>query len=156
MQKILFFLITAILTLDANSLKIDSPLSILDKYEYVTPDDRKVRIPHKSKLLIVSFEKKTSALVNDFLVSQEKYYLQKNHSLFIADIHKMPRFITNMFALPKMKEYKHLLYLHYGKEFAHAIPSKDKHLTLIEVRDRKVSKISFSKNINEIKLAIEK
>lgn len=156
MTKILMFLISTAIVLSANSLQVNSSISLLDKYEYVTPHDRKMKIPHESKLIIVAFEKDTGALVNDFLNAKDKYYLQKNHSIFIADIHKMPTVITNMFALPKMKKYKHLLYLHYGRDFAHVVPSKDDQLTLIEVKNRKVTKISFTRNINDIKSAIEK
>ena len=155
MNKILMFLIASALMLSADSIKVGSSLSILDNYKYETPHGRIMKVPSKSKLVIVAFDKDTGALVNNFLNTKGKYYLQKNHSIFIADINKMPTVITNMFALPKMRKYKHLLYLHYGEEFQNVIPHQDDRLTLLRVKDGKISMIYYARTKEEIQSAIE-
>ncbi len=65
--------------------------------------------------IIVSFEKGTGADVNEFLNNKDPDFLQKNKAVFIANISGMPSFITKMFALPKMKKYKHSILLIYDE-----------------------------------------
>lgn len=155
MKKILLFLALSTSLLMAQSLKVGSALSILDNYEYETPKGRIMKVPAKSKLILVAFEKDTGALVNDYLNTKGKYYIQKHHAVFIADINKMPTIITNMFALPKMKKYRHLLYLHYGKEFQKVVPQKSDKVTLLRITDGKVTNISYATTKLDIQKAIE-
>ena len=76
--------------------------------------------------------------------------------MFIADISKMPTVITNTFALPKLRKYKHLIYLHYNEKFQRAVPHKDGKITLLHVADGKIENISYISTEKELKAAIEK
>ena len=156
MNKFLLVISLGFVALSAQALGVNSPISTLDKYVYETPQGRPMKIPHETKLIIVGFEKDTGATVNDFLNTKDKYYLQKNKAIFIADIHAMPSVITEMFALPKMKKYKHLIYLHYGKEFQKNTPNKDDKITILRVENRKISNISYISTPKELQAAIEK
>jgi len=156
MNKFLLLLSLSFVALSAKMVTLNSDISLLDKYKFETPHARPMKIPHKTKLVIVAFEKDTGATVNDYLNSKGKYYLQKNQAIFIADIHKMPSVITRMFALPKMKKYKHLIYLHYGENFQGSIPNKDDEITLLRVQNRKVVGITYIRSKKELQAAIEK
>ncbi|MDQ7062123.1 MAG: hypothetical protein Q9M43_13795 [Sulfurimonas sp.] len=156
MNKILLLLALSVSLFAVEPLKVGSSLSLLDNYEYETPKGRMMKIPAESTLLLFAFEKDTGALVNDYLRTKNQYYIQKHKAVFVADISKMPTVITNMFALPKMKKYKHLLYLHYGKEFRHLVPHLDDKITLIRFTDGKVTNISFATTRKEIQEAIER
>lgn len=156
MNKFLLLISLSFVVLSAQTLRVNSPITTLDNYSYETPEGRPMKIPHETKLIIVGFEKDTGATVNDFLNTKNKYYLQKNKAIFIADIHAMPSVITKMFALPKMKKYKHLIYLHYGKEFQKNTPYKDDKITILRVKDRKIFDISFISTPKELQAAIEK
>ena len=156
MNKFLLIISLGFIALSAQMVGVNTPISTLDNYSYETPEGRPMKIPHETKLIIVGFEKDTGATVNDFLNTKNKYYLQKNKAIFIADIHAMPSVITKMFALPKMKKYKHLIYLHYGKEFQKNTPNKDEKITILRVKDRKISDISFISTPKELQAAIEK
>ena len=109
MNNFLLLLCLSYITLNANVITINSNISLLNNYKFETPHSLPIQIPNKTKLVIVAFEKATGTTVNEYLNSKTKYYLQNNHSVYIADIHEMPSIITNMFALPKMKKYKHLI-----------------------------------------------
>lgn len=156
MNKFLSALILSSLFLSADSIKIGSALNTLDNFKYETPTGRQMKIPQKTKLVIVAFEKDTGALVNEYLDTQSKFYLLKNNSIFIADIHKMPSIITNMFALPKLQKYKHLIYLHYGDKFQDMISNKDGKITLLRIEDSKIKEITLISSQQELKAAIEK
>lgn len=156
MNKFLLLLSFSFIALNAQMVTLNSDISLLDKYKYETPFSRPMKIPNTTKLVIIAFEKDTGATVNDYLNTKEKYYLQKNKAIFIADIHKMPSVITRMFALPKMKKYKHLIYLHYGEKFQEAIPNKDESITILRVENRKVVAIDYISSKNELQATIEK
>ncbi len=156
MNKILIFLTLSVAFLGASSIKVDSPLYKFRSYKFETPQGRQMKIPKKTELIIIAFEKDTGALVNNYLKTKNKYYLQKNHSIYIADIHAMPSIITTMFALPKLKKYKHLIYLHYDEKFQKDVPSKEEKVTLLRLENRKIVDISFISTASELQTAIER
>lgn len=156
MNKLLIALVFSAVLLSAASLKVNSPFSVLESFAYETPLGRQMKIPKKTKLVIVAFEKDTGALVNEYLDTQSPFYLLKKNSIFIADIHKMPTIITTMFALPKLQKYKHLIYLHYGELLESTVPNKEAKVTLLYIEDEKIKEISYISTKEELKKAIEK
>ena len=156
MNKFVAALTMSITLLGADSLRIGSPLKMLENFKYETPRGRQIKIPQKIELVIVAFEKDTGALVNEYLDMQSPLYLQKSNTIFIADINKMPTLFANMFALPKLQKYKHLIYLHYGEKLQGAVPSKDQKVTLLYIEESKIKEISFISTQEELKIAIEK
>lgn len=155
MNKILILLTLSIALLGASSIKVDSPIYKFRSYKFETPHSRKMKVPRKINLIVVAFGKDTGALVNDYLKTKNKYYLQKNKAIYIADIHKMPDIVTTMFALPKLKKHKHLIYLHYGEKFQKDIPNQKEKITLLRFKDGKVSDISFITTKAELQASIE-
>ena len=155
MNKFLLILSITAAVLSATPLKVGSPLSMMSDFKYETPRGREMRVPKKPKLIIVAFEKDTGALVNEYLNSKSPLYLPKNRSMFIADISKMPTIITNTFALPKLRKYNHLIYLHYGEKFQTVIPHREKQITLLHVEDSKIKNISFISTKEELQAAIQ-
>lgn len=156
MNKFLTALTLSVAILGAAPLTVNSPLNTLDSFKYETPTGRQMKIPKKTKLVIVAFEKDTGALVNEYLDTQSPFYLPKNNTIFIADINKMPAVITNMFALPKLQKYRHLIYLHYGEKFQNVVPSQEQKITLLYIEESKIKDISFISTQEELKMAIEK
>ncbi len=156
MKKILLLLSLSFGLFASNQIQVGSSLNDVRSYKFETPTGRKMKVPNKSKLIIVAFEKDTGALVNEYLSTKEPQYLVKRHSIYIADIHKMPTIITNMFALPKLRKYKHLIYLHYDEDFQEIIPNKEEQVTLLYIENKKIVKISFIKTTQELQTAIEK
>lgn len=77
--------------------------------------DEKQTIDNSIKTIVVSFEKDTGKDVNEFLSSKDKDFLKKHDAVFIANISGMPSIITKMFALPKMRDYKHSVLLIYDE-----------------------------------------
>jgi len=68
----------------------------------------------------------------------------------------MPTIITNMFALPKLQKYKHLIYLHYGEKFNKVVPNKSEKVTLLYIENGKIQKISYITTKKELQASIEK
>ena len=156
MRKIalLFFSLSTLLL--ASTLELSTPLSSLQKFEYETQHEKEITIPDNVETIIISHEKDTSAMINKFLDSKEKDFLEKNHTVFIADISKMPSLITSLFALPKMQKYKHTIYLQYSDEFVKFIPAVDGKVTVLTIQNAQVSNISYITTVKELQKAFEK
>jgi hypothetical protein len=150
MKKILLLLAATVIALYAESLKIGSDIEILNEYEYETPKSRKMKVPVNTKTVLIAFDKDTGALVNEYLSTKNKYFLQRKKAIFIADINKMPTVITNMFALPKLRKYKHLIYLHYGEKFQNDVPKKDEKVSVVKFENNQVKSISYISTKDEL------
>ena len=155
MNKFLLVLSLSIAILSASPLKVGSALNELNDFKYETPQGKELKVPEQAKLIIIAFEKDTGRLVNEYLGTKEPKYLDKHSSIYIADIHKMPTIITYMFALPKLKKHKHLIYLQYEDEFSTVVPSKEEQVTLLHVKDGKIESISYISTKEELQKAIE-
>ena len=155
MRLITLFSLFLSTLVQAGTLEVNTPLTSLNNYAYQTPHGRNMKVPNNTKLVIMAFEKDTGALVNDYLNTQNPFYLPKHHAVFIADIHRMPTIITKMFALPKMQKYKHPLYLHYEEQFENFAPHQEEKVTIIRFEEGKASSITYINSVQELKAAIE-
>ncbi|MFA7092532.1 MAG: hypothetical protein WC149_11855 [Arcobacteraceae bacterium] len=100
------------------SLWAGSSFNIGDKignFSLLNQFDEKQTVDTSVQTIMVSFEKDTGADINEFLSHQKSDFLQKREAVFIANISGMPMVITKMFALPKMRNYKHPILLIYDE-----------------------------------------
>lgn len=107
------------------------------------------------KTLIMAFEKGTGATVNEYLASQEKGYLGRHKAAFVADISLMPNFITESFALPKMRKYPHTVLLIRDEEQGLRFPGEEGKITIMKFRGNFLTKIDYITTAAELKQAIE-
>jgi hypothetical protein len=156
MIKFLALLSLTLTLLSAAPLGAGTSINAFGNYEFETPHGRKMKVPKSTRLVVVAFEKDTGKLVNEYLNTHEPMYMPRKRAIFIADIHKMPSIITNMFALPKLQKYKHLIYLHYDDEFENFLPNEEEKITIVRIKDKKVESVSFISTKEELKAAIEK
>ena len=155
MNKFFLFLCVGFLALNAKMIEINSQLSELDAFAYETPHAVVKTIPKDVKTVIVAFEKDTGALVNDFLNEKEPTYLEKHKAVYIADIHSMPSLVTKMFAIPKMKKYKHTIYLHNAEKLQAVVPNKEEKITIYRIKDGAIIDVRFVTTAKEIEELLE-
>ncbi|WP_419769810.1 MAG: hypothetical protein ACNI3C_10805 [Candidatus Marinarcus sp.] len=153
MKKILLLFLVVSLSLLANPLKtgdkLESVLNFSDQFDNIH------ELNTLNNKVIVSFEKGTGKLVNEFLSQKDKNYLTTHNATFIANISGMPSIITKLFALPKMKKYKHTILLIYNEDNT-MFPSHEGEITLLSIKNSVVQSIEFIKNEEELKAFIEK
>lgn len=111
MKKIILFL-SLVLCAFSQELSINDKIN---NFSLANQFDEKKTIDSKINTIIVSFEKDTGKEVNEFLEQKTSDFLREHHAVFIANISGMPMIITKMFALPKMKNYKHEILLIYDE-----------------------------------------
>lgn len=138
-KKIVLTLLTLLSFTYAKTLHLGdtiSPFSLPDQFDKVHQVNSK-----DYKILIIAFEKDVAVMMNDFLKEKPDSFLKENSAVFISDIHKMPSFVTKMFALPKMREYKYPLLLIYDE--SNIFPSKDESLTVLKTKDDEIVEINY-------------
>ncbi|AXH16280.1 hypothetical protein [Malaciobacter mytili] len=104
--------------------------------------DEKRTITNNIQTIIVSFEKDTGKEINEFLNEKQPDFLQKHNAVFIANISGMPMFVTKMFALPKMRSYKHEILLIYDENDKRFI-AKEGNSTLYKLENGVIKSIKF-------------
>lgn len=140
------------LTLWAAPYKIGQSVMPLDMNDQF---GKRVTLKTMPKTLVMAFEKGTGATVNEYLNAQEKGYLAKNKAAFVADISGMPKFITESFALPKMRKYTHTVLLIQDEEQGLNFPYQEDKITVMKFRGNFLTKIDFISTPDELKKAIE-
>lgn len=151
MKKVIMILLAA-LSLAAAPYKVGQsvmPLDLSDQF------GKRVTLKVMPKTLIMAFEKGTGATVNEYLTLQSKEYLAKNKAAFVADISQMPKFITESFALPKMRKYTHRVLLIQDEEQGLNFPAQEGKITIMKFRGNFLTKIDFIDNEADLKKAIE-
>lgn len=137
-KKIVLLIVFATL-LFSNSFELNKNIN---SFSLVDQFDRVHTIHSDIKTILVSFEKGTGADVNKFLAGKNPDFLQKNNAVFIANISGMPSFITKMFALPKMKKYKHSILLIYDESDKRFLQKEEK-TTLYRLENGVIKNISY-------------
>ena len=127
-----------------------SPLVLSDQH------GKKLTMKVMPKTLIMAFEKDTGATVNEFLLASGKEYLKKNNAGFVADISQMPNFITETFALPKMRKYPHTVLLIRDEEQGLRFPIQEDKITVMKFRGNFLTRVEFVETAEQLKEAIEK
>jgi len=106
--KLLPILLLALLPLTANALQVGERLSswtLLDQY------DQPYTLNNQTQTLLVARSMDAAKLVNAALQDKPKGFLESRHTVFVADIQKMPTIIAKMFAIPKMRDYSYRVML---------------------------------------------
>ena len=139
MKKSIFIILISITYLFSNSFNVDDKV-----YKFSLPNqfNRIIDIDKSIEIFIVSFEKGTSSIINNYLESKEDKFLERNHAVYIANISKMPTFVTKWFAIPKMKSYKYnilLIYSEIDKRFLH----KDGNFTIYKLKNGVIKSVDY-------------
>jgi hypothetical protein len=97
----------AVVALARNGVAADSfaDLTLEDQHgqaQTVAPDTRTI---------VFAGDMDASKIVHALLGERESDYLPRHRAVFIADIHRMPGFITRFIALPRMRRYPYRMLL---------------------------------------------
>ncbi|RXJ65818.1 hypothetical protein CRV08_14230 [Halarcobacter ebronensis] len=139
MKKTLLAIFMFSTLLFANSFKVGENIGT---FSLPNQFDEKKSINSDVKLILVSFEKDTGKEVNTFLASKPKEFLALHNAVFIANISGMPSIITKLFAMPKMREYKHSILLIYDEEDDRFV-KEDEKTTIYKLENGVIKSISY-------------
>lgn len=133
--------------LSAGTLKIDDKIS---NFSLTDQFDKIHTITSDISTIIVTFQKETLMMVNDYLSSKSENYLEDHHAIFINNISSTPAIITKMFTLPKLRDYKYTILLIYDENNTKFEKQNDK-ITTYSLENGFIKNIHFISSIDELK-----
>lgn len=94
------------------------------------------------RTLLISFDMETGKQANAKLSAPGKDFLPQRRAVYVANIHGMPA-IGRAFALPKMRSYAHRIVLADSPALLAPFPHQEKRVTVISLRQGKVTAIRY-------------
>ena len=131
---------------NAATLKIDDKIST---FSLANQFDKIHTITSEISTIIVTFQRETSNLVNDFLSSKQSDFLDKSNTIFINNISGNPSIIVKMFTIPKMRDYKYDILLIYDENNKKFMEEENK-ITVYFIKNGFVKDIKFLSSIYEL------
>ncbi len=131
---------------NAATLKIDDKIS---NFSLPNQFDKIHTVTNEISIIIVTFQKETTNIVNNFLSSKSIDFLDKNNSIFIYNISCSPSVVVKMFTIPKMRDYKYdilLIYNENNKKFK----EEENKITIYFVENGFIKDIKFISSIYEL------
>ena len=137
---LLLLLLLSVVPVSADPLAAGDTLPTL-----ILPDqhDRSAMIPGDARWLLVAFERPAADLITAFLEKQPDDFLEQHAALYLMDISAMPKMITRMFALPKMRERPYRILLADDPETLAFLPRREGRVTAIRLDAGRVDRIDF-------------
>ncbi|MCK4441914.1 MAG: hypothetical protein KAU90_07890 [Sulfurovaceae bacterium] len=135
--------------------KATDSINIGSKLDFILPDqfDKAHSLADDTEKLILVFAKSTGHTVKEFLNKQDKDYLTKRNTLFVADISPMPTIIRNTFALPSLRKSNYSVLLIYDERIAKSLKNDkeaDK-IAIVNLKNKKVKSVKYITSTEELK-----
>ena len=145
LRKLILSILISIFA-NGSALKIDDKIS---SFSLPNQFDKIHTISSEISIIIVTFEKESANLVNDFLSSKNSDFLDKNNTIFINNISSIPSIVVKMFTIPKMRDYKYDILLIYNENNKKFIEEENK-ITVYFIQNGYIKDIKFISSIYEL------
>lgn len=116
--------------------------------------DQAWQIKPDTVLLIYSASRDASSKLQAILAQQDKDFLDSRRAVYLANMSRMPAFITRTMALPSLRELPFRLGVVMDGKLTENWPQQENSLTLIMLKEGKVSGISYASNEASIRQAL--
>lgn len=116
--------------------------------------DQAWRIAPDTKLVLFAAGRKASNLMQSVLAPQPKGFLAGRHAVYLADMSKMPGFITRTFALPSLRELNFEVGVSLDEKTLAGWPRQDDAVTLIRQDQGRVVSHEYATTEAQLKAAL--
>ena len=137
----------------AATVAVGQPLPAL---ELKDQHDKPWQIESGNRLVIFAAGRKASHLVQSVLQALPKDQLTRKNGLYLADMSKMPGFVTRTIALPALREMPYLIGVSLEEATLAAWPRQTDAVTLIELEQNIVKDISYAATEPDLRAALER
>jgi hypothetical protein len=107
-----------------------------------------------TRLVVFAAGRKPSNLVMEVLGAQPKDFLETRQAVYVADMSRMPGFVTRTFALPALREQPFVVGVNLDDKLLADWPRQDDAITLIRLDAGRVTRIEFVRTAPELKAAL--
>ena len=143
-------LVTGLVFADATLLKESDPVP---SFQLNDQHDKPFSMPQDLQAIVFTADKSAAEMINAHLKQQSADYMPQRRVVYIADISAMPGFITEMVAIPKMRDYAYRIAIGAQKKQTDMLPRAEDSVTLIRAEAGKVKSIQQFKETEAGQLA---
>ncbi|TGL24307.1 hypothetical protein EHQ46_04100 [Leptospira yanagawae] len=151
----LIFLIPLFLFAEEPTKQLLAPGDTLPAINYTNQWEEPSPIPTETNKVLFISDMDASKIIHPILEKEGKGYLESKQAVLISDIHRMPSLITKFVALPRMKSYPYTLRLVREEKLSDPFPRTKGSVTMILLKEGKVTKIQISNVDTEVKSFLE-
>ncbi|APW46595.1 hypothetical protein [Rhodoferax antarcticus] len=118
--------------------------------------DKPWQIKPSTRLVMFAAGRKASNLMQAVLQALPKDQLTRKNAVYLADMSKMPGFITRTFALPTLRDMPYLMGVSLDETTLAAWPRQTDAVTLIELDQKVVKGIRYVTTEADLRAALER
>ena len=107
-----------------------------------------------TRLVVFAAGRQPSNMVMEVLSGQVKGFLESRQAVYVADMSRMPGFVTRTFALPALREQPFVVGVNLDEKQLVDWPRQDNAITLIHLDAGRVSSIAYVRSTAELKAAL--
>lgn len=107
-----------------------------------------------TRLVMFAAGRQPSNMVMEVLSNQAKGFLESRQAVYVADMSRMPGFVTRNFALPALREQPFVVGVNLDDQQLADWPRQDNAITLIHLDAGRVSSIAYVRSTAELKVAL--
>lgn len=108
-----------------------------------------------TKLLIFSHHKDGSGWVKQALIELNVSNMAEKNWLYVANISRMPKLITKIFAIPKMRDYEFSIALLRDDEAVKLWPKKEDFVAIYTLSNLTIESVEYFNTADAVKLYLQ-
>ena len=106
------------------------------------------------RLILFSRDMDGGDLIRDALADAEPGFLATHGAVYIADISRMPRIISRMIAVPRMRKRPYPLLLDRDGDLTADLPDEEGRATIIRLRESRIERVEHVDSADAVMAAI--
>ncbi len=107
-----------------------------------------------TRLVVFAAGRKPSNVVMEVLGAQAKGFFESRQAVYVADMSRMPGFVTRTFALPALRDQPFAVGVNLDDKQLADWPRQEDAITLIRLEGGRVSSIAYVRTVAELKSAL--
>jgi hypothetical protein len=124
------------------------PFSLEDQH------GEKHSVDSSTRLILYSRDMEGGDVVKQVLAEQAGDYLSARHAVYVADISRMPGFISKTIAIPRMRDRNYPTLLDIEGSVTARLPSQPARATLIRLDELRIVEVSYAGTSDELRAAL--
>ncbi len=126
-----------------------APWTLLDQH------DKAYTLDDQLQVLLVARSMDAAKLLDTALQGKPKGYLEQRHTVFLADISRMPKVIGSLFAIPKMRDYNYRVLLDRDARIVPRYPADNASVLWLDLRQGQLQGQRSFTDAQELAKALE-
>jgi len=130
------------------------PIDLKD-LSFISPDGKKTELPSRVDLAVVTIQKSSSKMVDEFLSRKDPSYLREKNAIFISSMSGVPYVVARLFALPKLRDANYPIYITFDDDLARVFLGKEGSIAVFYLDGKSVVATSFVGNTDDLASLLE-